>query len=129
MGKSDSESGSGSSSEEEKKEKKEKKVKTKKPKVVMLQSQSYSKRYDSLYNNKKYSDFTVKFESGSEPVSCHKFVLGSNSEFFEKLEGNEFTFPKEDDEKAVVALLNFYYSGSLDYSDESSVVAFMLLAK
>jgi len=103
------------------------KVKPKKAKLVYLTSQTFSKRYSELYNNSKYADFTIKFDNG-ESLHAHKVVLHSNSEFFEKHEGNTFTFPKEDDEKAAKSLIKFYYDGSFDYSDESSVIIFTLLA-
>jgi len=102
--------------------------KVKKPKVVIFVPATFSKRYDSFQNNKKYSDFTIKYEASGESVSAHQFILKSNSDFFEKLDANNYTFPKEDDEAAAKALIKFYYTGSLDYSVESSVVSFMILA-
>jgi hypothetical protein len=83
MGKKDKKeesSSSSSESEEEKKEKKEKKVKVVKPKQVFLTPQSFSKRYDSLYNNKNLSDVFVKFEGSGEVIPAHKIVLSTHSE-------------------------------------------------
>jgi hypothetical protein len=119
---------SSSSSEEEKKEKKEKKVKTKKPKQVILSNKSFSQRYSSFFNNKNLSDFTITI--GDETIFSHKFVLSNNSTFFENLinESSTFTFPKEDDSTAAKSLVKFFYEGLYEYTDESQVVVFTLLA-
>jgi hypothetical protein len=118
---------SSSSSEEEKKNKKEKKVKVVKPKQVVASPQSFSKRYSSFYNNKHLSDFSITI--GSETFPAHKIVLINHSDFFANMENeSSFTFPKEDDETAAKSLLKFFYEGVYEYTEESAVVIFTLLA-
>jgi len=112
--------------QKKKKKKKKKKPKVKKPKSVVLSNQSFSKRYESFFNNKAHSDFTVTI--GTETIHSHKFVLGNTSEFFEKHEGNTFTFPTEDDSTAAKSLIQFFYSGKFEYTEDSQVLLFTLLA-
>jgi hypothetical protein len=126
MGKKDKSSSSSSSEEEKVKKVKEKKVKTKKPKQVMASSQTFSKRYSNGYNNQKLSDFTITV--GDETIFAHKIILQANSEFFEKLEGDKFTFPKEDDTNTVKSLLKFFYEGVFEYTEDSAVLLFTILA-
>jgi hypothetical protein len=129
MGKKDeSSSGSSSGSDSDKKEdKKEKKTKQKKAKQVIASSQSFSKRYSATFNNKHLSDFTVTI--GDTSYATHKIILCSNSEHFEKLAGeSSFSFPKEDDAEAAKSLIKFYYEGIFEYTDDSAVVIFTLLA-
>jgi len=54
--------------------------------------------------------------------------LFSNSEFFEKLDGDSFTFPSDDDQTAAKSLLKFFYEGVYEYTEESAVVIFTILA-
>jgi hypothetical protein len=120
------ESSSSSSSEEEKKEKKNK-TKTKKPKQVISNPQSFSKRYAHLFNNQNLSDFTITV--GSEKIFSHKFILSSNSDFFENLlNESSFTFPSEEDSSTVKSLIKFYYDGVFEYTEDSAVFLFTLLA-
>jgi len=125
LGKSSSSESGSSSSEEEKKDKKKDK-KSKKAKQVMASSQTFSKRYAELFNNKKFSDFTLTV--GSETLHAHKIILQGNSDYFEKIEGDSFTFPTEDDAAAAKSLIKFYYEGVYEYSEESAVVVFTILA-
>jgi len=128
MGKSDS--SSSSSSEEEKKEKKDKKTKKQpKPKHVLLTQAGYSKRYASFHNNKSFSDATVNYPGGdSHPA--HKVVLETGSSHIEKaLEtSTSFTFEKEVDDSTAKNVIKFLYTGCLEYSSESDLVTFMILA-
>jgi len=66
-------------------------------------------------------------------LDCHKLVLVSTSEFFEKLilgeeKHSSYTFPKEGNEVVVKDLIKFLYTGSLDYTDDTNLVQFTLLA-
>jgi hypothetical protein len=113
---------SSSSSEEEKK-----KYKKTKPKQVYSNPQSFSKRYSHLFNNQSLSDFTITV--GSEKIFSHKFILSSNSYFFENLlNESNFTFPSEDDTSTIKSLIKFYYNGIFEYTEDSSVFLFTLLA-
>jgi hypothetical protein len=116
------------SDKKEKKEKKEKKTKEKKIKTkkVVSTSSAYSKLYAGSFNSKKYSDYTIKI--GEEEIPAHKFVLHANSEFFEKQEGDSFTFPKDDDPVAAKALIKFYYTGIYEYTEVAQVVLFTITA-
>jgi hypothetical protein len=102
--------------------------KKEKKKSVFVSLDSYQKKFESLYNNKKNSDFTIKFEGSSEELYVKKVFLAINSDFFENIDGS-FTFPKEDDVKSVKAMINFYYTGKLDITDEGIIVPFVLLSK
>jgi hypothetical protein len=125
MGKK-SESSSSSSSDSEKEDKKKKTPKGKKPKQVIASSQTFSKRYASMFNNKKLSDFTITI--GSETIAAHKLILQANSEFFEKLEGDSFKFAEDDDQTAAKSLIKFFYEGVYEYTEEAAVVIFTILA-
>jgi hypothetical protein len=102
-----------------------KEEKKKKSKVIASSPKSYSLIYQNYFNNKKYSDITIKI--GEETIFAHKMILISNSEFFEKLEDNSFEFPKEDFPTAK-NLIKFYYTGIFEYTEESSVLLFAILA-
>jgi len=54
--------------------------------------------------------------------------LKGNSDFFEKLDGDSFSFPTEDDQTAAKSLLKYYYEGVYEYTEESAVVIFTILA-
>jgi len=97
-----------------------------KGKSVVSSAQSFSKRYNTYFGSKKFSDFTIKI--GDEVIPAHKFILSSNSEFFEKLEGDSYTFPNEDDSTTSKSLIKYYYDGVFEYADESSVISFTILA-
>jgi hypothetical protein len=64
----------------EKKEKKDKKVKKVKQRIAYCQSETYSKRYSYLFNNKLMSDINIKFEKSGNIIHCHKLVLTCTSE-------------------------------------------------
>jgi len=106
-----------------KKEKKEKKIKVK---SVVSSGQVFSKRYSSFFGNKKHSDFTIKI--GNDEMPSHKLILFSNSEFFEKFEGDSYTFPPDEDSNAAKSLIKYYYEGVFEYTDESAVIIFTILA-
>jgi len=128
--KDDKKSGSSSDSEkDEKKEKKEKTPKVKKPKVVLASQQSFSKRYSHLLNNKAFSDVTVKYPSG-DTHHGHKTILCSGCETFEKAfeSSNHYQFDSEVDDTVAKNIIQFLYNGTLEYSDPSALVQFMLLA-
>jgi len=60
----------------------------KKAKVVMSAPQTFSKRYDTLFNNKKLSDMNVKFEGSGDLFPAHRLVLSAHSELFEGIVEN-----------------------------------------
>jgi hypothetical protein len=104
-----------------------------KEKNVFISEKSYSQIYSSLYKNEKLSDMKIKFESTGKIIPGHKAILSINSKYFENLiekglENNELVFPKENDEKLSSSLIEFLYKGSIEYSSESELVAFMLFA-
>jgi hypothetical protein len=94
--------------------------------MVLSSAQAFSKRYNSFFGNKKLSDFSIKI--GDEVIPGHKFILSSNSDFFDKVEGDSFTFPKVDDSNIAKSLIKYYYEGVFEYSDESSVIMFTIMA-
>jgi hypothetical protein len=55
------------------------KLKQIKKKSQHLPTQTYSKRYENLFDNKTNSDVKIKFKNGNI-VYCHKLVLGATSE-------------------------------------------------
>jgi len=107
-----------------------------KDKLVYCSPQTFSKKFEALFNNSKDSDFTLKIEEKGINVPSHKLVLVSTSEFFEKLilgddKLKEYTFPKEDGSEPLVKdLIRFLYTGNLDYTEDDSIlVPFTLLAQ
>jgi hypothetical protein len=132
MGKSSSSDSSSSEDDKKKDKKKDKKEVKKKAKVVMSTPQTYSKRYDSLFNNKKLSDMQVKFEGSGDTYPGHKLVFAAHSEVFEglvdNLTDNTYIFTKDIDEECAKSLVKFFYTGSLEYTNEAKLVTFMILA-
>jgi hypothetical protein len=110
--------------EEEKKE--TKKETKKKSKMINYSSNAYSNIYPKYFNNKNFSDFKITIDN--DTILSHKFILASNSTFFENYDGNEFTFPKEDDQEAAKSLIKYYYEGKYEYTDDSKVLIFSILA-
>jgi hypothetical protein len=49
--------------------------KDKKEKKVYFSQETFSKRFEKLYENKKFSDFTIKFEGKEDSFFGHKFVF------------------------------------------------------
>jgi hypothetical protein len=58
-----------------------KKDKKKKEKLVYFKPVVYSKLYDGLYNNEKYSDIKIKLENSGQIIFGHKNILSSSSTF------------------------------------------------
>jgi hypothetical protein len=48
--------------------------------VFYVDEKDFSNRYEEYFNNKKYSDFVIKFEEKDEFIYCHKNILSSGSE-------------------------------------------------
>jgi len=121
---------------DKKDDKKGKKEKPKKLKLAYCSSQTFSKKFEHLFENKKYSDFTIKFEETGESMPGHQIVFASSSDFFETLikEGkikdnnNEYLVPKTENALLFKKLVKFFYTGSVDYSDESALVSFIILS-
>jgi len=122
--------------DDKKDDKKGKKEKPKKLKLAYCTSQTFAKKFEHLFENKKYSDFTIKFEETGESMPAHQIVFASSSEFFETLikEGkikdnnNEYIVPKSENAVLFKKLVKFFYTGSVDYSDESALVSFIILS-
>jgi len=114
-----------------KKKIKRKKKKKKKEKLVYLDKNQYSKLFESFYNNKTFSDFTIKIEGKEETVPVHKIVLTTQSQVFSEhvKNSNEYTFSNTHSTELVHCLLKFLYTGSLEVSNKENVFCFILLAK
>jgi hypothetical protein len=95
---------------------------------------TFSTKYDYLYNNKQFSDCSVKLEGTGETIPAHKNILASTSSVFEglidsgKLENNEILISKEVDAEIFKHMLKFLYTGSFNCAEEATTVQFMLLA-
>jgi hypothetical protein len=92
----------------------------------------YSKKYENLYKNKKFSDITIKFENSNETIPAHKFALSSGSKFFEEIIdskdfNNEILIKKENDQEEVEIMLKFFYTGSIEFQSEKQVIRFLLM--
>jgi len=114
---------------QKKKRKIKRQKKQPKPKNVLLTPAGFSKRYAGFFNNKHLSDATVNYPGGdSHPA--HKVVLETGSSHIEKaLESStSFTFEKDVDDSTAKSVIKFLYTGSLEYSSESELVTFMILA-
>jgi hypothetical protein len=99
-------------------------------KKAIFKKETFSKIYEDLYNNKKFSDFTIKFENKQEEINLHKMVLSSTSTFFEELfqtekEIKEMIIQKDEKHKA---LFKFMYTGCFDYTLDTDILTFLLLA-
>jgi len=77
---------------------------------------------------KKYSDMSVKFEKSGDVYPAHTFILASQSEAFEKLNDNQYVFASDQDEESAKSLIKFFYTGTLEYTNETQLVTFMILA-
>jgi len=116
--------------------KKLKKKNQKKVKLAFCTSESFSKKFEHLYGNKKYSDFSIKFEESGEVLPAHQIVFAQSSDLFEALikdgkikeNNNEYLVTKEENEFLMKSLFKFFYTGAVDYSDESALVSFMILS-
>jgi len=82
-----------------------------------------------LLNNKSGSNATITFPKG-DSHHAHKVILSMNSEIIGKaLESSDsYAFGNEEDDSAAKSLIKFFYTGSIEYSDEASLVSFMILA-
>jgi len=70
----------------------------------------------------------IKFEGSGEVYPAHQFICLNHSSSFESLNEKTFTFAKEHDEEAAKNLVKFFYTGTLEYTSESQLVTFMILA-
>jgi hypothetical protein len=100
------------------------------------------RKFESLYNNSKHSDIKITFEKTGESIFAHKIVLMSSSKCnftisnpkkdFEdliesgKIENNEILLPKNEDENVLKEMIKFFYTGAIDYSDDSQLVMFII---
>jgi len=99
--------------------------------MVISTPQTFSKKFENLYNNKKFSDITIKFEGSGDVLHAHKIVLIANSDIFESVESltdHTYLFTKDNDEETCKSLVKFFYTGTLEYSGEEKLVSFMILA-
>jgi len=71
---------------------------------------------------------TIKFESSGLVYNTHKFILQAQADCFENLNDNQYVFTKDQDEEAAKSLVKFFYTGTLEYSNESQLVTFMILS-
>jgi len=75
---------------------------------------------------------SIKFEGTGDIYPAHKIVLAAHSEVFEglveNLTDNTYVFAKENDEATAKLLVKFFYTGSLEYTNEEILVSFMILA-
>jgi hypothetical protein len=106
--------------------KKKKKMGKKKQKIVSITQESNSKKYESLFNNKKYSDIKIKI--GEEEIPGHLFILQSSSDYFNDYKENDVIEIKEKKESFKV-LLEFFYKGSLEVKDDKVLLDFFVLSK
>jgi hypothetical protein len=98
----------------------------KKQKIVSITQESNSKKYESLFNNKKYSDIKIKI--GEEEIPGHLFILQSSSDYFNDYKENDVIEIKEKKESFKV-LLEFFYKGSLEVKDDKVLLDFFVLSK
>jgi Glu-tRNA(Gln) amidotransferase subunit E-like FAD-binding protein len=102
---------------------------TSKNKKVYHSPEYFSQKYEDYYNSSMYSDIKIKFEESEKVILCHKIVLMSSSEYFEKIiknmKGDTITIPKEENEELFKEFLKFLYKGSIDYSNIKELIAFL----
>jgi len=114
-------------------EEKGKKKKGDKKKYIFHLADVSSKIYANLFNNKLYSDVTLKFEGNGNTVHCHKLILNGASGFYAKLFSedeklSEILIDKSEDEKLFMQYLKFLYTGSYEYESDESFILFSILA-
>jgi hypothetical protein len=105
--------------------------KTFKKKEEYLTIESYTKKYQHLYANKEYSDFTIYFENSNEQLNTHKILLYCGSKFFENIineNKNEITIPKEINPKIFCSVVKYLYTGEFEYSDSSELLQYIIIS-
>jgi hypothetical protein len=108
-----------------------KKTKKVKEKLVYFKSETYSGKFESLFNNKKYSDVTLKLEKSGETLNCHKSILSAASYFsdlFQKDNNLNEVVIKEENDSNFKDYIKFLYTGSFDIAKEDKIIPFILIA-
>jgi predicted CopG family antitoxin len=96
----------------------------KKEKTITISKEDYSKLYESLLNESKYSDVIIETKNGK--IHGHLIILQNNSDHFKDVKAND-TITFEEDESAIKTLLKFFYTGSYSLSkDEEENFKFLL---
>jgi hypothetical protein len=109
------------------------KKKSKKPTIAYLPSEPFSKNFANLFENKSFSDVTFKFGNGNT-LLAHKLIITNLSEYFQGLYDNGsvvdgvIVLDKDEDEKIFKALIKYFYTGCVDYTDEADLVSFIKVA-
>jgi len=109
-----------------------KKGKKVKQKIAYLNPDVYAKQFENLFNNKKDSDLTIKFNSGNV-LHVHRIVLANMSEHFKTViengeVKNEIVVGEEENEAVFTSVIKFLYTGSYDYGKQEEIVQFVIYA-
>jgi len=76
----------------------------------VLSAIGFGKIYAEYFNNKKFSDMTVKFEGSGDVYHAHKSILQTQSDCFESLNDHQHLFSKDHDEEAAKSLVKFFFT-------------------
>jgi hypothetical protein len=76
------------------------------------------KRYEKMYNQKKFSDIKIKFEKSGNIINAHKLMLSHNSVFFQglflqKSDLSEYLVDKNENENIFTDFIFFLYTGKV----------------
>jgi lipopolysaccharide biosynthesis regulator YciM len=97
-------------------------------KKVYHSPEYFTTKYEEFYNSDMYSDLEIILSKSQKKINCHKIVLLSSSEWFEKeiknSKSNQITI-KEENEDLFVKFLQFLYKGSIDYADIDELISFL----
>jgi hypothetical protein len=93
-----------------------------KTKEVLFTKKGFSERFQSLYDNKKFSDVTLVYKNGEEQPS-HLFILTQSSDYFQE----KSSINIEETKETFQILLEFFYKGSVDCKDEKKFFKFLQL--
>jgi hypothetical protein len=124
-------SGSSSSSSSSSKEYNMKK-KMKKLKKITLDPKTYFKNFAEILINNKNSDLILKFKNSEKYIKAHKFVLVSNSSYFDEIyTKNELKdeFEIDEDYEIFSKMIYFIYSGYINFLDENILEILFLIEK
>jgi hypothetical protein len=112
---------------QKKTEKSQTNEKPKKEKTITIKKRlnGFSSQYEDFYNNKKYSDITIKFEKSENIIHAHKFILLPSkvlTDLINETEGSEITIDENEDEETFKEYIKFMYTGKVSKKNLLNVV-------
>jgi hypothetical protein len=89
------------------------------PSTNYINKSMYSKKYNNLINNQKYSDVKIRNEKSNEEMYLNKMMLESNSDYFKEIfemdeKINEIVV--NEDQDLFNIMIDFIYNGKFSFS-------------